>query len=236
MSNKRFCRRLLSVVAVLLLAAAGDEARGRDKVRWQLGFNAIAGMPRGEFRDAIPDTRWGGSGFLTYRFRDTPFRFGGEMGLHGNGHVDVTLVGTRELAGETEEGLLTSGIYFARFLTRVQPVYGRWSPYVEGVFGLQGFDTSVVLKDCVGWCEISKFSSDTAVSLGGGGGIDFRLTGDDEGESGFSFEIGARYLFGGEAEFYLPSDLPALVRNVTPVPQRSRTAMVTISFGVVFDF
>lgn len=221
------------LVLVLVLGCLEAVVFGQEKARWQIGINAVAGIPKGEFRDSIDDTRWGGAGYFTRRFRDTPIRFGLELGLLGNGSTDIFLRGVGIFG---EEARLTNGIYFGRFLTRVQPVFGRLAPYVEGAVGLQGFETNIVLKDCVGRCTIATPSSNLTYSLGGGGGLSFRLTHDAETESGFSLDVGVRYLFGGETEFFLPSDLPELAEDFSAVPQRSRTDWLAISFGIVFDF
>jgi hypothetical protein len=222
--------------AVAVWGSLGGDALAQEKSRWQLGFNAIAGMPQGEFRDSIPDTRWGGSGYFTHRFKDTSLRFGLELGIVFNGRVGVVVESHGRHQRETEDGYLTNGIYFGRFLTRVQPVYGRWSPYIEGVLGMQVFESSVVVENCIGPCVIFTPTSSHAVSLGGGGGLSFRIQQGDEEESGLSVEVAARYLYGGETEYYLASDLPDLLGRVPSVPQRSATSMVTVSFGIVFDF
>lgn len=218
-------------VTLLLLAAARDDVLGQERARWQIGFNAIAGSPQGDFRENLSDTRWGGSGYFTYRLRDTALRLGGELGIFANGREDIDFRGFAR-----DEFELTNSIYFARFLARLQPVYGRWSPYVEGVVGLSGFETTLDMKDCTGYCDFNTISSNTTYSAGGGAGLSFRLTRDEQRESGFSIEMGMRYLFGGETEYYLPSDLPALANGLDPTPQRSRTNLVTLSAGVVFDF
>lgn len=85
-------------------------------------------------------------------------------------------------------------------------------------------------------CTLSTLTTSTTGSLGGGGGISPRLSGNDETESRFSLEVGARYLFGGETEYFLPSDLSALDDDLSPVPHQLTTSMATGSFGVVFDF
>lgn len=218
-----------------MLFASGD-ALAQEKTRWQIGVDGVAGLPQGDFGESVGDTRWGGSFYFTRRLGSSPVRLGMDLGFHANGSVDLVLGGAGARGRSAKDVRLTNDIYFGHFLSRVQPVYGRLAPYVEGVFGFRAFETAIVLKECSLDCTLSTLSTSTTVSLGGGGGLSLRLTGNDESESRFSLELGARYLFGGETEYFLPSDLSALADDLSPVPHKSTTSMITVSFGVVFDF
>ncbi|HSF16697.1 MAG TPA: hypothetical protein VLK65_14205 [Vicinamibacteria bacterium] len=224
----------VSIVGLSLLFASGD-ALAQEKTRWQIGVSGVAGFPQGDFGESIGDTRWGGSFFFTRRLGSSPVRLGMDLGFHANGSVDVVLGGVG-LGRSAKDARLTNDIYFGHFISRVQPVHGRLAPYIEGAFGFRAFETAIVLKECSLDCTLSTLTTSTTVSLGGGGGISFRLSGNDETESRISLEVGARYLFGGETEYFLPSDLSALADDLSPVPHRSTTSMTTVSFGVVFDF
>lgn len=226
----------VSCLALLSLLGARDTL-SQERARWQIGANAIAGFPQGEFRNSISDTRWGGSGYFTYRWRDTPLRLGGELGLFGNGREDIGLFGLSPLVQFDDDfAQVTNSIYFGRFIARVQPVYGRLSPYVEGVAGLSGFETAISLKNCVDYCEVGTVLSNVTYSVGAGAGVAIRLTQDEARQSGISIEVGFRYLLGGETEYFLSSDLDAIAEGDRPFPERSRTNMATVSIGVVFDF
>ncbi len=220
-----------SIVVCLILCAVISFADENVKSRWQVGVHAVASSPQGAFKENLPDTRWGGLGYFTRRYRETPVRFGLEVGAVENNSVELEL---RSPGFSFRELKLANDMLFGHALVRYQPVYGRFSPYVEGAFGLRAFENSVTYLDCLGPCTAPTSRSNVALSAGGGGGVSFRLR-DDGKEAGVSVEVRVRYLFGSETEYFLEPELPRR-DDARPLPERSRTDVVMISFGVVFDF
>lgn len=201
------------------------------KSPWQVGVHAVASSPQGAFEENLPDTRWGALGYFTRRYRETPIRFGLEVGAVQNNSVTLE---RRSPTFTFSEVKLSNNMLFGHALVRLQPVYGRVSPYVEGAFGLRAFENSITYLDCFGPCTSPTSHSNIALSAGGGGGVSFRVR-DDGDEAGISFDVRVRYLFGSETEYFLEPELPSR-DDARPFPERSRTDVVMISFGVVVDF
>ena len=221
---------LVAVVILCAFAARGDE---NEKSRWQIGVHAVASLPQGAFKENLPETRWGALGYFTRRYRETPVRFGLEVGAVENNSVDLDFRG--RMGFFIREAKIANDMLFGHALARFQLVYGRFSPYVEGAFGLRAFENSITYIDCVGQCTVPTSRSNIALSAGGGGGVSFRLR-DDGDEAGISVEVRGRYLFGTETEYFLEPDLPGVTGDTLSLPQKSRTDFVMISFGLVFDF
>jgi len=220
----------LAVVLFCLVSATVTA----EKSRWQIGGHAVAGLPQGEFRDVVPDTRWGGLGYFTRRFRETPFRFGIEVGAVVLDSATVEL--DRPEVFFVREAQLSSDMLFGHFLGRLQPVFGRFSPYVEGAIGARAFESSITYFGCVGPCNLPTSTSQVTFSAGGGGGAAVRLRDDGE-ESGLSIEVRARYLFGGSTDYAPEVELPDVPELRRPSPSaHSRTDLWMLSFGLVFDF
>jgi hypothetical protein len=209
-----------------LLVPVGAAAQ---KASWQVGGHVVAGLPQGEFRDVVPDTRWGGLGYFTRRIGETPYRWGVEVGGVVLDAADVAVDRGRQFF--VREARLSSDMLFGHFLGRVQPVFGRFSPYLEGAIGARAFENSITYLDCVG-CTVPTSQSHVTVSAGAGGGIAFRIR-DHGDDAGISFETRARYLVGGTTEYFSASGLPMAEE---PFPRETRTNLWMISFGMVFDF
>ncbi len=219
-------------VGTLVLSNALS-AGAAEPPRWQIGGHVVAASPRGEFQDAVSDTRWGALGYFTRRLGETPLRAGVEVGAVTNGSLRVEL--DRRGGFNTTEARLSNDMLFGHFLFRVQPQLGRLSPFVEGAVGVRAFENSLFFENCVGACTVPTGESNVAFSAGGGVGLGFRLTEEGRG-SGIALEARLRYLAGGTTEYYRESDLPELADELAPLPTRSRTDLVMISFGLVFDF
>ena len=219
-------RSFLVAVSVSLLVPASAAAQ---KAPWQIGGHVVAALPQGELRDVVPDTRWGGLGYFTRRIGETPYRWGVEVGVVVLDAANVEIESRRGFF--VQEAQLSSDMLFGHFLGRVQPVFGRFSPYLEGAMGARAFENSITYLGCVG-CTVPTSRSHLTFSAGGGGGIAVRLR-DDGNEAGISFETRFRYLVGGTTEYFSDSELPVADASF---PRETRTDVWMISFGLVFDF
>jgi hypothetical protein len=219
-------RSLRIALFVSIVVPVGAAA---EKAPWQIGGHVVAGLPQGEFRDVVADTRWGGLGYFTRRIGETPYRWGIEVGALVLDSANVTIHRGRRFFDR--EAQLSSDMLFGHFLGRVQPVFGRFSPYIEGAIGARAFENSITYFGCVG-CTVPTSRSHVTVSAGGGGGIALRLR-DAGDEAGISFETRVRYQVGGTTEYFLDSEVPI---GEEPFPRETRTDLWMISFGMVFDF
>ena len=75
---------------------------------------------------------------------------------------------------------------------------------------------------------------DYALSFGGGGGVLLELVSWTDGR--LNLDLGARYVFGGEADYLVPEFLSPSDEVADLEVNRSRTDIVTIHFGVMFEF
>ena len=214
------------VIAAVLLVPSFSLAQ---KSQWQIGGHAVAGFPQGEFRDVAPDALWGGLGYFTRRVGETPYRWGVEVGAQVLDSSSVELGRANRFF--VREALVSSDMMFGHFLGRVQPVFGRVSPYVEGAVGVRAFQNSITFLGCVG-CTVPTSRSHVTFSAGGGGGLAVRLK-EEENEAGISLETRVRYLFGGSTEYFSESERP---EELPEFPRESRTDQWMLTFGIVFDF
>lgn len=225
----------LSVVATVAFVCLGAASPSLGQTNWQLGIGGIAGIPTGSLQSEISGVQGGFAFYLTRRLKATPFRLGLEVGMMPNGGVDVPVL----VDGETEEGTLGNSIWFGHVMGRLQPTLGRWSPYVEGLIGTKEFITSVSRKDAGLLTPDEKLLSRHALSLGVGSGASLcfhRAKREGRSDRTTSLDVAARFLSGGEAEYFLPSDLPAIAAGQGVAPRRSRTSLLMISFGVLVEF
>jgi hypothetical protein len=219
-------RSFLVAVSVSVLVPVSAAAQ---KAPWQIGGHVIVALPQGELREVVPDTRWGGLGYFTRRIGETPYRWGVEVGAVVLDAASIEIA--RGSGFFAREAQLSSDMLFGHFLGRVQPVFGRFSPYLEGAIGARAFENSITYLNCFG-CTVPTSRSHVTFSAGGGGGLAFRLR-DDGKEAGISFETRVRYLVGGTTEYFSDSELPVAEGSF---PGETRTDLWMFSFGVVFDF
>ena len=211
---------------------------------FQAGINFSMGFPQSDFSKNIDNTGFGLSGHFAYQIPQTPVALGAAVGFLIYGRESRKEPLSHTIPDIVVRVETTNNILTGHLLLRVQPMSGdaRVKPYLEGLFGFNYLWTETSLKDS-GWDEnviSSKNFDDAAMSYGGGGGLMIRVyQGKKEQSEGFysiNIDVGARYLFGGEATYLKEGDIKRENGTVIYSPSQSTTDLLTTTVGVTVTF
>jgi hypothetical protein len=199
------------------------------------------GFPQGEFADNVDGTGWGMNFDILYRLHGSPVLIGGDIGflIYGKQSRDEPLSPTIPDLVVTVD--TTNNILPTHFLVRYDPlpITRRFRPYAEGVFGLNYLWTQTSIRDSDD--DISSTNlSDTVLSGGVGGGVLVRLAqagiSDENPAFSIDLKLGARYLWGGNAEYLTEDSIHIDGDSVTYFVRRSSTNLFCADIGIAFSF
>ncbi|MDZ7339740.1 MAG: hypothetical protein ONB27_00180 [candidate division KSB1 bacterium] len=212
---------------------------------FQAGVHFAMGFPQGEFANNVNNNGYGLSGHFGYQFPGTPLTVGASLGFLIYGMESRREALSPNIPDIVVEVETTNNILTGHLMMRVQPIASDspFKPYLEGLFGFNYLWTETRLKDW-DWDEDDDISSknydDAAMSYGGGAGLMIRVyQGKKENSEGFysiNVDLGARYLFGGEAAYLKKGDIKRLNNQVIFTPSRSTTDLLMTNIGVTFNF
>ena len=215
---------LISLVISASLEAAPAE--------FQVGLAFSPGLPRGEFREELGRTVWGGTLLFAYRPGMSPFLIGTSLGFGAyNSDRWSTWLGITDpdvlVDVRTTNALLTWYLFL-----RLQPVRGILRPYLDVFAGwhVLSTDTGIGHGDFSG-----NNSSDAAFAYGAGGGVQLPIIRflHPGGRIAWAMELdlGLRYAKGGRADYLVETEKLGAYdfRN-------SRTDLLTLSAGLSFIF
>ncbi len=219
-------KRFLAGLLVLMLGVSLVSAV-RAQVYPQGDITLVVGLPQGEFEHHVDDAGVGlnffvglDGGFLVYGFerRHEPF---------STTIPDVTV------AVET-----SNAIAMGHVLLRLQPPTGFFQPYLDGLFGFKYFFTETTINNGDHGDDFAIASStnfdDAALSYGVGGGLDFEI---HRGHRKSVFiNVGARYLFGSEAEYLKEGSIERRNGQVFFTTERSETDLLITQLGITLKF
>jgi hypothetical protein len=211
---------------------------------FQAGLNFLMGFPQSDFSENVDHTGFGLSGHFAYQIPQTPVALGAALGflIYGRESRKEPLSPTiPDIVVRVET---TNNILTGHLLLRVQPMTGdaRVRSYLEGLLGFHYLWTETSLKGS-DWDDndiSSKNYDDVAMSYGGGGGLMIRVyQGKKEQSEGFysiNIDVGARYLFGGEATYLKEGDIKRENGTVIYSPSQSTTDLLITTVGVTVTF
>jgi len=235
------------IVAVGLVLSAAQTATAQPQepaqadlatLRGQVSLRGQFGVPLGDFSDNV-GLSGGISGDFTYRLGDTPFRIGAGMSVLWYGRETRRVPLSATIPDVLVDVTTSSGIWTTHALLRVQNGEGRVRPYGDALVGFNYVftETSADLGDDPFFEQTTARTtnfSDFALSVGGGGGVMFDLVTWDDRR--LSLDLGARFLFGAAADYLVPTLLRFGGEVADLRVNRSRTDVLTIHGGVVFEF
>ncbi len=230
-------KRFLAIGLFLIFFAAAARAKPAE---FQFGLAFSPSLPRGEFRDVLDRTAWGGTFLFAYRPSRSPFFVGTSLGfgIYGSAY-------RQEWLGLTNPDVLvdvrsTNAILAWSIFLRFQPEYGFLRPYLDVFFGLHILSTDTRVEDGdsndggSGGFSVNN-SADSAFAFGAGAGVLFPIIRfvRQDGRSAFALDLdlGARYALGGRADYLVESGEPGVFDSRT-----SRTNMLTLTAGLAFSF
>lgn len=234
----------LGIAFALLLAASGtafgQEHPHEGTTGSQLSF--IWGVPQGAFADHIDRTPFGASLLFGGEVPGTSLFLGTEASLVNYGrreHLELHRI--EDVPVQALRVATSHNIAMGHLVARLQlPTTTPVRPYVDALGGLRAFVSKIrVDSDVVvlpgGLAEEARMT-DWALSYGVGGGLDLLV---HTGRSAFSkhkvhvaLNVGARYLFGAEADFVRIEDVQEIDDRFTFATTRSRTDILIPQVGV----
>jgi hypothetical protein len=239
-------KKLLLLITLTIFISSHIHAQRVD-----LGTNAHLAIPQGDFRNNIDALGGGISFYGMYGFPNSPLSVGLDFSFTNFGTdsrdepISTTIPDVRVQVDNSYN--LGQG-----FLTlRLQPQYGSVRPYLETLAGWSYFYTETSINDRRSSNSGEPIASDTnfedwALAYGVGTGLQFRLFNWSEripesvdGEFppiGGYLTIGGRYLFGNEAEYLKKGSVQSSNGNVTYDVSRSKTDMMLVQVGFVFQW
>ena len=233
-------RTFAYLVAVLGLCAAWTlPAQAQWKVQSDLAFNV--GIPQGEFEQNVDDLGYGANLFVGVGVGRSPVVLGVDAGFLVYGHERREVPLSTTIPDVTVDVTTSNNIVPVHGVLRIQPPGGMVRPYVDGLFGFKYLftQTSVSGDDNSEAFASSTNVDDAALSYGLGGGLDvhlYRWRTEEGRPMALQIHAGARYLFGGEAEYLQKGAIERRNGQVFFETQRSETSLLVTQFGVTFRF
>ncbi len=232
-----------SVLIVIALTAFAPHAA---EAGFQGGLNFALGFPQGEFGDQVDKTGYGLSGQLALGLPVSVISLGASGGFIIYGKEQriepfSTTIPDVTVKVETQNSLFTGHLFL-----RVQPPFGPFKPYLDGLFGFHHLRTDTKIKDEDEYDSEEIASSnnfkDTVMSYGVGGGLMLRLYKSPTSAAGVGksvelyLDIGARYLKGGEAEYLKEGSIRRSDGQVAYDVTQSETDLLFTYVGITASF
>lgn len=233
-------RYLLPVVVGLLFVSSAS-AQSRPRIEGGASFSI--GNPVGEFGDNIEDPGFGGRIWGGVGPANSPVLVGADFGFLVYGRERRTEPFSTTIPDVTVEVVTTNNIVNGHLFFRLQPPGGSFRPYVDGLVGFkylftdtrirnEGFDDEDIAR--------STNFDDAALSYGPGAGVQARIWGAGadraEGPYGVYIDLGARYLFGTQAQYLKEGSIRREGTNVTFDVAESETNLLLFQIGVALSF
>ncbi|MBI5647258.1 MAG: hypothetical protein HY962_10035 [Ignavibacteriae bacterium] len=203
-------------------------------------------FPRGDFEKKVDNLGFGANIDLGYSFPGLPVTVGLEGGyvVYGSKTYKTQF---SEFVPVSVEVTATNSIVPLHLFCRLQPHYGDFRPYAEGLLGMNVLTTSSSVRNLNTDEEIAGDTkhSDVAFSYGAGGGVMVRVwsgTAPDQ-SSGRNHpmevfvDARVRYLYGGTAKYYTDNAVYQLPNGAVKFDDSkltsSKTDYITAMLGVV---
>lgn len=188
----------------------------------QFGIDFQVGVPQGDFKEQLDDQLGVGvGGMFGYRFPNTPFLLGVDLGFMNFGTETRDEPFSTTIPDVRVEVENSYNLFHGDLLFRVMPYNTSIRPYLDGLFGFNYFFTQTEIRERGRPSAEDAIATDTnfrdtTLSYGFGGGIKFRVySGDTATSNGeqvrmpynIHINLGARYMFGREAEYLQPGSI-----------------------------
>jgi opacity protein-like surface antigen len=224
----------LAICGIFLLSASATAQS------WQGGADFLVGVPQGEFKKNVDKAGFGVTGNIGYAPEGAPVMIGFEIGFMNYGSLDRREPFSTTIPDVFVNVSTTNNFALGHLLLRLQPNTGTFRPYLQGMVGTNYLFTETKIENInVPGQEVASSNnlSDWAFSYGAGAGIMFRVaTPEEEGITDVFIDLGARYVFGGEAEYLKEGSVRAVSGRVEYDILRSKTDLVEFQLGVSVRF
>ena len=211
--------------------------------RFQAGLTFNIGFPQSDFKNNIDRLGFGASGTFLYRLPESPIYVGLSAGVLVYGSEKWTDTFSPTFPEILVDARTRNYILLAHLVVRLQP-QGDFRPFIEGLAGLNHLwtETSLYDSDHSGDDDFASAVniSDTVMSYGAGAGIQFTIIKAlrRSGENAFAvdMELGARYIYGGRADYLKEGSIFRENGEVTYDVLQSATSLISARAGFCFRF
>ncbi len=224
----------------LLFIALSLPATGARAQAFQGGLDLLLGLPQAEFKKNVDKAGFGLAGNIGFAPEQTPVMIGLEFSFMNYGSAERREAFSTTIPDVFVNVSTTNNLLTGHFMIRLQPNAGSFRPYLQGMVGFHYLFTETKIENInVPGQEVASSNniSDWAFSYGGGGGIMFLVYSPDAGGVKDIFiDIGARYMFGGEAEYLKEGSIRNVGGRVVYDVLKSKTDLLIIQLGVSVRF
>lgn len=208
---------------------------------FEFGLNLKLGLPQGSFKSNVGNVGGGVDVLALYHLRRLPFAVGLDMGILIYGSQSRNEPISTTIPDVTVNVTNTNNYSSFHLVGRVQPRSGSFRPYADVLLGLNYLFTDTRITDEDDYEEVASSTnfSDTAFSTGLSVGAKWYLSTGTEETTGFPFQIlldtKLKYLFGREAEYLKKGSMRVENGDLFFDTKRSRTDLLGIHVGLVFE-
>lgn len=225
-------------VVVFLLAAGCASAAAQA---FQGGLDFMVGSPQREFRKNVDKVGFGIAGNVGFAPEGTPIMLGLEFGFMNYGSSSRREPFSTTIPDVFVDVSTTNNFILGHAILRVQPNAGVVRPYLQGMVGFNYLFTETKIENInVPGQEVASSNnlSDGAFSYGAGAGMLIWVYSPPEGNglSDLFIDVGARYVFGGEAEYLKEGSIRNVNGRVVYDILKSKTDLLVFHIGASVRF
>jgi hypothetical protein len=204
---------------------------------FQAGIDFITVIPKGQFKQNIKNSGYGGGGQFLVRVRQSPFLLGVDLGIVNYGSVSRKEPILPSIPDVRVDVSTDNNIFLTHFLVRAQPRRGNVRPYIDGLLGLKHLFTQTSIRGNFDDGAIASETnlSDTSLSYGVGGGVQISLY-KKPAKAEVLLDGKVRYLRGSRARYLKEGSIRRENGMVFFDVLSSRTDVVGLQVGVTFQF
>jgi hypothetical protein len=236
-NRKQTMTLIAAAIATTIITAGAAEA----KTNFLGGIHFNAGLPQGEFKDRIDTEAFGASGQIFYSPDSSPVAVGLDFGLSNYGSVSREEAFGPHIPDVHVDVKTLNNFAQGFFVVRGQTPGGPIQVYGDALVGFNYLYTESKVTGVDGGGDVASSNNqdDTAFACGLGAGVlaPIWTRGTDSKKiDQVSIDCGARYIWGGQADYLKEGSLQRDANGVSYVPIHSRTNLTQVRLGVTARF
>lgn len=227
------------IVAALVTSIAVTASHAGSNFLGGARFNA--GLPQGEWYEEIDTEAYGAAAQVFYAPDTSPVAIGLDVGWSNYGWDSREEAFGPHIPDVTVEVETMNNFLQGFFVLRGQIPRGPVQAYADALIGFNYLYTETTVGDDDKGHDIASTTNhdDTAFAFGLGGGVMtpvWQREGGGKGVQQVSIDLGARYIWGGEASYLREGSIRRENGRVNYETMESRTNLTQISLGVSARF
>jgi hypothetical protein len=236
--NRKHTRTLIAAAAAMMFFAVGTAGAKTD---FLAGVHFDAGLPQGEFNDRIDTEAFGASGQIFYAPDTSPVAVGVDLGWSNYGDVSRKEPFGPHIPDVQVKVETMNNFVQGFFVLRGQVPRGPLQVYGDALVGFNYLYTESKVTNNDGMDDVASSTNqdDTAFACGLGGGVMapvWSCKSESKHVEQVSIDCGARYIWGGQADYLKEGSLHRDGNGVSFEPLHSRTNLTQVRLGVTARF